>query len=268
MTNPTLDLFRLDGKVAMVTGAGKGIGEGIAYAMADAGADVAIFARTATDLDRVAEGIRSRGRRALAFPGDAMSDESLAGFVDATVAEFGRIDVLVNNAGGSNAKPFLETTREDLEWSFRFNVSSPFELTRLVTPHMLAGGGGAVVNIASVTGIETKRSNLSYGTAKAAMTHMTRLMAADLAPKIRVNVVLPGAIETPSLQAFLAKLDDATRKVMVERTPMRRNGQVEDIALAVVYFASPAASWVSGKILDIDGMAWPEFIPKNVPDLE
>jgi 7-alpha-hydroxysteroid dehydrogenase len=268
MTNATLDLFRLDGKVALVTGAGKGIGEGIAYALADAGADVAILARTASDLSRVADGVRERGRRALEFPGDAMDAASLAAYVEAAMSELGGIDVVVNNAGGSNSKQFLDTTQEDLEWAFRFNVSSAFELTRLAVPHMLRRGGGAVVNIASVTGIETKRATVSYGTAKAALVHMTRLMAADLSPKVRVNAVLPGAIETPSLKDFLSRLDPETRRIMVERTPMRRNGRPEDIALAVLYFASPAASWVSGKILDIDGMAWPEFIPKNVPDLE
>lgn len=268
MSNPTLDLFRLDGRVALVTGAGKGIGEGIAYALADAGADVAILARTASDLERVAEGVRARGRRVVAFPGDVLDASSIGAFVDTTLAELGGIDVVVNNAGGANSKPFLQTTQDDLEWAFRFNVSSAFVLTQLATPHMLARGGGAVVNIASVTGIETKRATLSYGTAKAALVHMTRLMAADLAPKIRVNCVLPGAIETPSLKDFLARLDPETRGIMVERTPMRRNGQPIDIAAAVLYFASPAASWVSGKILDVDGMAWPEFIPKNIPDLE
>jgi 7-alpha-hydroxysteroid dehydrogenase len=268
MSNPTLDLFRLDGRVALITGAGKGIGEGIAYALADAGADVAILARTASDLDRVADGVRARGRRVVAFPGDVLDASSIGAFVDTTLAELGGIDVVVNNAGGANSKPFLQTTQDDLEWAFRFNVSSAFVLTQLATPHMLARGGGAVVNIASVTGIETKRATLSYGTAKAALVHMTRLMAADLAPKIRVNCVLPGAIETPSLKDFLERLDPETRRIMVERTPMRRNGQPIDIAAAVLYFASPAASWVSGKILDVDGMAWPEFIPKNIPDLE
>jgi 7-alpha-hydroxysteroid dehydrogenase len=268
MTNPTLDMFGLDGKVALVTGAGKGIGEGIAYALADAGADLAILARTASDLDRVAEGVRARGRRVVVQPGDAMDWSTLASLVDRAVAELGGVDVVVNNAGGSNAKAFLQTSVDDLEWAFRFNVSTAFELTRIAVPHMLARGGGAVVNISSVVSIETKRATLSYGTAKAAMTHMTRLMAADLAPRVRVNAVLPGAIETPSLVDFLSRLDPETRRVMVERTPMRRNGRVEDIALAVLYFASPASSWVSGKILDVDGMAWPEFIPKNIPDLE
>lgn len=268
MTNPTLDLFRLDGQVAVVTGAGKGIGEGIAYALADAGADIALMARTAADLERVAENVRVRGRRALVCPGDVMHPSDLATAVDRTVSELGGIDVVVNNAGGANSKRFLDTTIDDLEFAFRWNVVSAFELSRLAVPHMLERGGGSVVNIASVTGIETKRATLSYGTAKAALTHMTRLMAADLAPRIRVNAVLPGAIETPSLVDFLSRLDADTRRIMEERTPMRRNGQPIDIAAAVLYFASPAASWVSGKILDVDGMAWPEFIPKNIPDLE
>ncbi len=267
MTNPTLDLFRLDGKVALVTGGGKGIGEGIAYALADAGADIALLARTASDLEQVADGVRRRGRQAVVVPGDVMDSTCLDRFVEAAAGELGGIDVVVNNAGGANSKPFLDTTTEDLEWAFRFNVVSAFELTQKVTPHLLTRGGGAIVNIASVTGIETKRATLAYGTAKAALTHMTRLMAADLSPRIRVNAVLPGAIETPSLVDFLGRMDPEVRKIMVERTPMRRNGKPIDIAAAVLYFVSPAASWVSGKILDVDGMAWPEFIPKNIPDL-
>ncbi len=268
MTRSVLDSFRLDGKVALVTGAGKGIGEGIALALADAGADVALLARTEADLDLVAGMVRDRGRRALVFPGDVMEPGSLAAFVEAVVADLGGVDVVVNNAGGANSKPFLDTTIGDLEWAFRFNVVSAFELTRLATPHLLSRGGGAVVNIGSVTGVETKRATVAYGTSKAALTHMTRLMAADLAPRIRVNAVLPGAIETPALVGFLERMDPDVRRIMIERTPMRRNGRPEDIAAAVLYFASPAASWVSGKILEIDGMAWPEFIPKNIPDLQ
>jgi 7-alpha-hydroxysteroid dehydrogenase len=262
-----LDRFRLDGKVAIVTGAGKGIGAAIALVLAGAGADVAIAARSKDDLDGVAADIERIGRRVHVQPTDVMDHGAIAALVDTTVHALGGIDIVVNNAGGSNAKRFLDTTAEDLEWCFRFNVTSAFELSRLAVPHILERGGGSILNLSSVTGHEVKRGTLSYGTAKAAVTQMTRLMAADLAPRIRVNAIAPGAIETPSLRDFLAKLDPVNRQRMLDKTPMRRNGRVEDIADAALYLVSPAASWVSGKLLDIDGMAAPDFLDKGIPDL-
>jgi 7-alpha-hydroxysteroid dehydrogenase len=260
------DSFRLDGKVAIVTGAGKGIGAGVALTLAQAGADVAISARTKSDLDGVAEQIRAAGRRALVHPADVMNYAELGTLVDATVAEFGGLDIVVNNAGGSNAKAFSLTTVEDLEWCFKFNVSTAFEMTRLAVPHMLARGGGSIVNITSVSGHKAVRGSVTYATAKGAMSHMTRNIAADLAPKIRVNAVAPGAIETDSLAGWLDQFGEV-REQMIERTYMRRNGRVSDIALACLYLASPASAWVTGKILEVDGMAQHELIDKNIPDL-
>jgi len=260
------DEFKLTGKVAIITGAGKGIGAGIAVAFAEAGADVALSARTKSDLEAVAQRVRALGRRALVYPLDVMQLDQLAGLVNATVAEFGGLDVVVNNAGGSNAKPFLQSTVEEFEWCFRFNVSTAFEMTKRAVPHMLQRGQGTIVNITSVSGHKATRGSVTYATAKAALSHFTRNVATDLAPKIRVNAVAPGAIETPALSSWLAQFGEV-RQQMIDRTAMRRNGRVEDIALACLYLASPASAWVTGKILEVDGLAQHELIDKHIPDL-
>ena len=248
----------------MITGAGKGIGEATALAFADSGADVVLTARTEADLEAVAAQVRERGRRALVVPGDVNDLDGLGALVDRTVGEFGRLDVLVNNAGGSVSRPFLQTSVRQLEHSFHFNVSAAFELSRLCVPHMLEHGGGSIVNIGSTAGRKAERGTLTHSLTKSAVAQLTRLMAADLAPKVRVNGVLPGAVETAALVAYV---DAETRAKMVDKTAMRRNGQPEDIALAVLYFAAPASSWVTGKLLEVDGLAGDELVPKSIPDL-
>ena len=259
-----LDLFRIDGQVAIITGAGQGIGAATALAFADAGADVVLLARTSSDLDAIAEQVRARGRRALAIPTDVNDLGALAEAVDRTVAELGRLDVVVNNAGGSVSLPFPDTTAAQLEASFHFNVSAAFELSRLALPHQLAGGGGAVVNIGSTAGRKAVRGTLTHSLTKAAVAQLTRLMAADLAPRVRVNGVLPGAVDTAALRRYVS---EEVRTQMVQRTAMRRNGQPIDIALAVLYLASPASSWVTGKLLEVDGLADDDLVPKGIPDL-
>lgn len=264
---PVLDRFRLDGKVAVVTGAGKGIGAEIARALAEAGADVAVVARTADDLEAVAAAVRALGRRALVFPADLNDVSVLPVLIERIGAELGGLDIVVNNAGGSASYPFLDTRVEHLEGSFHFNVSVPFELSRLAVPLLLERGGGVIVNISSVAGSKTTRGGLVHGTMKAALTHMTRMMAADLAPRIRVNAVLPGAIETAALARLLGRMDPSVRETMIERTPMRRNGRPDDIAPMVVFLASSAAEWITGKCYDIDGAASADLLPKAIPDL-
>jgi 7-alpha-hydroxysteroid dehydrogenase len=262
-----LDRFRLDGKAAIVTGAGKGIGAAIAVAFAEAGADVAITARTAPDLEGVADEVARRGRHALVCPGDVNDLDVVADLVDRTSRDLGGVDIVVNNAGGSLSRPFLETTVGELEASFHFNVAVPFELCRLAVPRMLERGGGAIVNIGSVAGQKAVRGSLTHSLTKSALAQLTRLMAIELAPRIRVNAVLPGAIETDSLRRFLDGRGAAVREAMVSRTAMRRNGTPDDITPAVVYLASDASSWVSGKLLDVDGLAAADLVPKDQPDL-
>jgi 7-alpha-hydroxysteroid dehydrogenase len=262
-----MDEFTLPGQVAIVTGASRGIGAEIARRFAEAGADVALVARSADDLDTVAADVRERGRRALAVAGDVNDLAMLERLVEQTAAELGRIDVVVNNAGGSVSPPYLETRVEQLEASFHFNVSVPFELVRLAVPHLLAHGGGAVVNIGSVAGVKASRTSLIHSTTKAALAQLTRVTAEDLAPRIRVNAVLPGAVETDALRWYLSRMDPSVREEMIRRTPMRRNGTPRDIADAVLFLASPASSWITGKLLEVDGAAHDELIPKDTPDL-
>ena len=262
-----LDDFLVTDQVALVTGAGKGIGAAIALALADAGADVAITARTEADLEKVAAQIRERGRRALVLPADVSDLDALPALVERTVAEFGGIDILVNNAGGTMSKPFLDTKAKHLQSAFTFNVVSPFELSRIAVPHMLERGGGVILNVASMAGVNAQRGQLMYGTAKAAFNHLTRLMAQDLGPRIRVNAVLPGAVETDALKWYLDQKDASMRETMRERTTMRRNGVPNDIATAALYLCSPASAWVTGKLVQVDGGANDDLIPSPLPDL-
>jgi 7-alpha-hydroxysteroid dehydrogenase len=267
MTRTALDRFRVDGRVAIITGAGKGIGAAIAQTLSEAGADCVLVARTTADVEAVARIVRERGRRALAMTGDVNDLGLLAQVVERTMAELGRIDFVINNAGGSRSRPILKTRVDELEHSFHFNVSVPFELVRLAAPHMLAGGGGSVVNISSVASKNAVRGNLAHGLTKAALNALTRLQAAELAPKIRVNAVLPGAIETDALRGWLSAMDPDVRKTMIQNTPMRRNGEPDDIADAVLYLCSPASSFVTGELLKVDGMAADDMIPHQLPDL-
>lgn len=260
-----LDLFSLQGRVAVVTGAGRGIGAGIARAFAEVGADVVIGARTADQLEGVAAEVRRLGRRALVVPGSLAEREGMQRLVDRAASELGRIDVVVNNVGGSMPGPFLGTSEAAFEGAFRWNVTTAFNLTQLAVPVMLKGGGGSVINIASAAGRFNDRGFIAYGTAKAALCHFTQNLALDLAPKVRVNAIAPGAIETDALGIVLQNPEIQRR--MVEGTPLRRLGLVEDVAAAAVYLASPAGSYVTGRVLDVDGGIRRSNLAMGIPDV-
>lgn len=260
------DRFRLDGRVGIVTGAGKGIGAAIATTFADAGADVVLLARTKADVERVAAEVTARGRRALAHAADVNDLGELTAAVGRAVTELGRVDVVVNNAGGATSKPLLDTTVDDLESVFHFNISAAFELVRLAAPHLLEREG-CVVNIGSMAGQNASRGSFAHSLMKSSLGQLTRLMAAELAPRVRVNAVLPGAVETDSLRTWLDRQDPALREGMLGRIAMRRLGQPQDIADAVLFLASPAASWITGKLLEVDGLAQPDLMPNRLPDL-
>jgi 7-alpha-hydroxysteroid dehydrogenase len=260
------DRFRLDGRVAIITGAGKGIGASIATTFAEAGGHVVLVARTRADLERVAAGVTAAGGRALTHAADVNDLDELAVPVARAIAEFGRLDIVVNNAGGATSKPLLETRADDLEAAFRFNISAAFELVRLSVPHLLEGSG-SVVNIGSMAGQNASRGSFAHSLMKSSLGQLTRLLAAELAPRVRVNAVLPGAVETDSLRLWLERQDPALREGMLGRIAMRRLGQPQDIADAVLFFASSASSWITGKLLEVDGMAQPDLMPNRLPDL-
>jgi 7-alpha-hydroxysteroid dehydrogenase len=259
------DKFQLTDKVAVVTGAGRGIGAASAVALAESGADVVISARTEDQLRDVAKHIENAGRRAHVITADLSDLEAAASLAAAAKSEFGRLDVVVNNVGGSMPRPFLDTSPRFLEEAFRFNVSTAHALTRAAVPIMLEDGGGAVVNISSVMGRVTGRGYLAYGTAKAALAHYTRLAAKDLAPRIRVNAIAVGSVATSALEIVLT--DDNLRTQMEVTTPLKRIGDPEEIAATVVYLASPAAGYMTGEVIGVTGGIDTPNLDFGLPDL-
>jgi 7-alpha-hydroxysteroid dehydrogenase len=267
-----LDRFRLDGQVAVVTGAGRGIGAATAVALAEAGADVVIAARSADQLDAVAEQVAAAGRRAHVVAGDLADLEVAAGLAQAAIDAFGRLDVVVNNVGGTVPRPFLHTKARYLEDAFHFNVSTAHELSRAAVPLMLRsttndpGSAGAIVTISSVMGRVADRGYLAYGTAKAALAHWTRLAATDLAPHIRVNGIAVGSVMTSALEVVADNAEIMGQ--MESRTPLGRVGDPDDIAATVLFLASRAGAYVTGKVLEVDGGLQAPNLSLGLPALE
>lgn len=263
-----LDRFKVDGQVAVITGAGRGIGAGAAVALAEAGADVVIAARHSKQLAEVAAKVEAAGRRALVVKADLSDLEQTAALAQTAYDEFGRLDIVVNNVGGTMPLPFLDTDEDFLVEAFRFNVATAHAITRAAVPLMLTGEnpGGSIVNISSVIGRVSGRGYAAYGTAKAALTHWTRLVSKDLAPLIRVNAIGTGSIMTSALD-YVAS-DEAVMNELAEKTTMQRVGQVEDIAAAVVYLASQAGSFLTGKVVEVDGGLDIPNLDFRLPDLE
>ena len=259
-----LDSFRLDDRVAVVSAASRGIGAAIAVALAESGADVVIGARSADSLAEVAATVNATGRQAVVVPGDLAERAGMEALVDAAVSELGAIDIVVNNAGGSMPQPFLDTSERAFEMAMHWNVTTAFNLSQLATPHLLERPGSSIINIASVAGRFGSRGFAAYGTAKAALIKLTRHLASDLAPKVRVNAIAPGAIRTDALGSVLT---DDLEAAMSEGTPMRRIGEPVDIAAAAVYLASPGASYVTGECLAVSGGIETSNLAMGIPDL-
>jgi 7-alpha-hydroxysteroid dehydrogenase len=262
-----LERFLVPGQVALITGGSSGIGRATAHVLSEAGATIAIASRSAAPLFKVADEIREMGRYAFAMPTDVTNPNQLDALVKRTVSELGRIDILVNVAGGTPPTAAMGLTDQELEDAFHFNVTSAFHLSKACAPYMAKQGGGSIVNISSAMSHRVDSGFVAYGTAKAALNHMTRLLAHEWAPKIRVNAIAAGATLTNALQ--IVSMLDGVQEQMEMRTPMARLGDPVDIGLAVLYLASAASSYVTGKILEVDGGApgsvWPLPIANDLP---
>jgi 7-alpha-hydroxysteroid dehydrogenase len=260
------DRFKLDGQVAVVTGAGRGIGAATAVALAEAGADVLLSSRTAEQLETVRSQIEAIGRRAVVVPADLSDLEAVAALAPAAEEAFGRLDIVVNNVGGAMPRAFLDTSPRRLLEDVSFNVGTAHALTRAAVPIMLKTGGGNVVGISSMMGRSAARGFVSYGTAKAALAHWTRLAALDLAPHIRVNAIALGSVATSALEIVLT--DDGLRTAMEDTTPLGRIGDPEEIAATVLFLASAAGGYLTGKVVEVDGGLNVPNLDLGFPDLE
>ncbi len=247
------DFFRLDGKTALITGAGKGIGARIATAFAEMGADLVLLARTESDLKQVATDVRAQGRKAHVFPCDITDEAAIAGAISSLKGDLPQLDILVNNAGspGKGYGSLAKVNKQRFEHTLDINLSAAYGLIHEALPLLHASPDAAIVNISSAMSWMVDRHMAAYAAAKAGLDQMTRVLAYELAPKIRVNGIAPGAIETPAT-AFITE-DPAQLEATVRWIPQGRLGQPTDIALAALYLASSASSFISGKILEVDG---------------
>lgn len=244
-------LLGLNGKRSLVTGAGRGIGRAIALALADAGADVAITSRNAEDAEPVAREIRGKGRASVALPLEVRDQASIRACFERLAREWGTIDVLVNNAGTN--VPTDITSLDETGWDVVVdtNLKGVAFVTQAALP--LLQDGGRVINVASIYGVLGRVERVAYSAAKGGVVTLTKSLALELAPRgITVNAVGPSLIETDLTRERMRK-DPRFRDVEVGRTPLGRLGTPEDVAGAVVYFASPAAAFVTGQLLLVDG---------------
>ncbi|HNZ10982.1 MAG: Gluconate 5-dehydrogenase [Deltaproteobacteria bacterium ADurb.Bin151] len=246
------NVFNFSGKTAIVTGAGRGIGRVIAMGLAESGANVVLCSRTKTEIDAVAEEIHAKGGKALSVVTDLTVHEQLENLVNATVKEFGRIDILVNNAARSFLRGLLDLREDGWDKCFNTNVKAVWLLSRLVARRMIEQKEGKIINITTVGAEKAESGMAAYGCSKAALKHLTRCMAREWAPfGINVNAVAPGFTRTDFSKPIWSSPD--VERLICQAIPKGRIAEPEDVVGAVLFLASGAANYITGDTLYVDG---------------
>ena len=247
-----LEKFKLDGKVCLVTGASRGLGRAMAVALGGAGADVAAVARSEKAIEETAEAIKEQGRRAIAVPCDLHDSKSVTAMVERVLAEFGQIDVLVNNAGGGEMKPLIEMSEDEWLRIVDLNVNATFRICKAIGPHMIKRRKGKVINMSSMYGLVGEKNISAYCASKGAIIQFTRALALEWAEhNITVNALAPGYIYTERTSRVFDDPDIGA--ALTRRVPIGRIGQPKELGPLVIYLASDASDFMTGSVIVIDG---------------
>jgi len=246
--------MRLDGKVAIVTGGGTGIGKGGAMAMAAEGAKIIVAGRRLEPLEETVAEIKAQGGIAVACPTDVTNRAEIERLRDMAKSEWGRLDILVNNAGSAMYKPFLDITMDELDYTYKIDLRSVFEVTQVMVPFMIESGGGSIINVSSILGTLGSKMQSAYCSMKAGVVNLSRALAHELGPEVRVNCLCPSHIVTPMLQGQIDHLTATGKMDKLNRLfPMKRVGYPEDMNGSIVFFASDESKWLTGNIFMVDG---------------
>ena len=247
-----LNSFRLEGKVAIVTGSGKGLGKAMAIALAEAGADVVVTARSFDQVRETSQEIEKLGRQCLAVQTDVTKKAEVEALVQQTVDRFGRIDILINNVGMAIVKDLMHTSLEDWQTQIDTNLTSTFLCCRAVGNHMHKQGGGKIVNVATIAGVRGKWQMTGYGASKAGVIQLTKTLAIEWARyNVTVNCIIPGIFHTSATQKVMD--NEEMLKVRVSKVPLRRHGRPEEVGPLAVFLSSPASDFITGTAIPIDG---------------
>lgn len=250
-----IENFRLDGQVAVVTGGGRGIGRGIALGLAECGADVVVVARRQADVDAVAKEIEERGQRGMGLSADVMDWDSIPAALDKVVSEFGRLDIMVNNAGGNLDRQMYalpEIPIEKFDEQLHLNMKTKFWGSQQAAKRM--NDGGSIINIISIAAHKPSPGFGVYSAANMGMISMTRTLAVELAPRgITVNCIAPGIVVTDMLKETMHVSDEEAEAIFDNQIPLGRTGKPEDCAAAACFFAAPASRWITGQFIDVAG---------------